>query len=94
LSVKRAMTRGVPLARALDIAEAASSAAGMRHALDGGRETVMGTVRSDPQARGYQRVASSNACRYCSDLAGIRFADDHVFQAHDGCSCSSEPVYR
>lgn len=94
LSIKRAMVRGVPLERAVDIAEAASSAAAMRHSLEGGRETIGATVRADPQAKGFVRVASGKACGFCADLAGIEFADDHVFQAHDGCSCSSEPVYR
>lgn len=94
LSVKRAMSRGVPIGRAWDTAEAASSASAMRFALEGGRETITGTTRADPQARGFVRVASGNACNFCEDLAGIEFADDAVFQAHDGCSCTAEPVYR
>lgn len=94
LSIKNAMSRGVDLSRAVDIAEAASSASGMRYALDGGRETILETVRADPEAKGFVRVASGNACNFCEDLAGQELPDDEAFQAHDGCSCTSEPVYR
>lgn len=95
VSIKRAMTRGVPLVRALQTAEAASAAAAMRHALDGGRETVSATLRADSQAIGYERVASGNACAFCADLDGKFHRDDTAdFPAHDGCSCSQEPVYR
>lgn len=94
LSVKRAMTRGVSIQQAMGVAEAASAASSMRHALDGGRETITATVGADPRADGYQRVASAGACFCCSKLAGIRFAHDRVFRAHDGCSCNAEPVYR
>src|SRR5688500_17258359 len=51
-SVKTAMTRGVDVDRAVDIAEARSSAAAMRHALDGGRDMIIGTVAADRQALG------------------------------------------
>lgn len=95
LSVKRAMTRGVTLDRALDTAQASSAAAAMRHAVDGGRQTILRTVRADPDARGWQRVASGNACKFCSELDGKFHRDDTAdFPAHDGCSCSQEPVYR
>lgn len=94
LSIKRAMTRGVPLARALATAERASSAAAMRHTLDGGRRTILDTVRTDPDARGWQRVASGNACKFCNLLDGkFHLKETADFPAHDGCSCSQEPVY-
>lgn len=94
VSVKSAIHRGIALPRAMDVARSASSAAGMRHALTGGRETIRLTLASDPEAAGYRRVASAGSCRYCTDLNGIRFDHDRVFEAHDGCSCTSEPVYR
>src|SRR5688500_11513297 len=94
LSVKRNVARGVPLGRAMSTAQAASAAAAMRHVLNGGRDTISATIQADRDAQGYARVASSNACSYCAGLEGITFPDDTVFAAHDGCSCSSEPVYR
>lgn len=94
LSVKRAMTRGVNLNRAMEVASAASSAAGMRHALNGGRETIIQTVQADSDATGWQRVASGNACKFCNLLDGkFHYADTADFPAHDGCACSQEPVY-
>lgn len=95
LSVKRAMARGVPLARALSTAEASSAAAAMRHSLDGGRQTLLETLRTDRDARGWRRVASGGACKFCSTLDGKFHPTDNAdFPAHDGCSCSQEPVYR
>lgn len=95
LSVKRAMTRGIPLVKALSTAQAASSASAMRHVLDGGRGTVMRTLNADRHASGWARVSSGNACRFCKDLDGKFHRDDTAdFAAHDGCSCSQEPVYR
>lgn len=95
VSVKRAMVRGISLTKAMSTAEAASSAASMRHVLDGGRGTVMRTLKADRDATGWQRVASGNACQFCTTLDGKFHRDDTAdFEAHDGCSCSQEPVYR
>lgn len=94
VSIKRAMSRGVPLIRAVGTAEAASSATGMRLALNGGRETIIRTLRADRDAKGWSRVASGNACKFCSMLDGkFHYADTADFPAHDGCGCSQEPVY-
>lgn len=95
LSVKRAMARGIPLAKAVDTARASSAASAMRHVLDGGRETVTRTIKADRDATGWQRVASGNACKFCASLDGKFHRDDTAnFAAHDGCSCTQEPVYR
>lgn len=94
LSIKAAMTRGVFLDRAADVAEARSAAVAMRYTLAGGRETITATTRADSRAVGWERVASGKACQFCSSLAGKHMTDDDVFEAHDGCACSAEPVYR
>lgn len=97
ISVKSAVARGVPIVRAMSVAEASSSAAAMRHALNAGRETVTGTLATDQAARGWARVSGGGACKFCSMLAGrghVYSAGTVDFQAHDGCSCSAEPVYR
>lgn len=96
VSIRSALGRGEPLANAVDVALERSSAAGMRYALNGGRETITATIKADPKARGYQRVTSGNACEFCSMLAdrgavyGEAAAD---FEAHDRCGCTAEPVY-
>jgi hypothetical protein len=96
LSIKRAMTRGVALAQAVNTAEGASAASAVRFALDGGRETILDTLKTDEQARGWSRVTSGNACDFCSMLEGrgaVYSADTADFQAHDGCSCGAEAVW-
>jgi hypothetical protein len=66
----------------------------MRHTLDGGRQTILQTLRTDADATGWQRVASGKACKFCNMLDGkFHYADTADFPAHDGCSCSQEPVY-
>jgi hypothetical protein len=95
-SIKANMARrAVPLADALDIAEARTGAAGMRHALDGGRETIVETTKRDPRARGWTRIASGNACAFCASLAGQEaFTEEGAaFEAHDACGCMAAPVY-
>lgn len=96
ISLKKAAARGVLLAKALPTAQAASSAAAMRHVLNGGRETITHTIRRDPDASGWRRVTSGRACAFCSMLAGrgaVYSADTVDFQCHDGCSCNAEPVW-
>jgi len=96
-SIKQAMTRGVDLTAAVDVAEARSSAAAMRHTLDGGRDTITDTVAADTQAFGWARVAAGNACAFCAMTAsrGPDYGSEASanFEAHDGCQCSAEPVY-
>lgn len=94
LSLKRAAARGgVSRSAANDAAMNGSAAAAMRFALGGGRDTIIQTIKADRQARGYERVASGNACGYCEGLAGITFASDEVFAAHDGCGCTAAPIW-
>ncbi len=97
VSVRKALERGVMAARALDVAEARSSAAAMRHVLNGGRETIVHSLAADRQAVGWERVTSGAACNFCASLAGrgaVYSAGTVDFHAHDGCSCSASPVYR
>jgi hypothetical protein len=96
-SVKSALRRGVDSSIAMDTAEARSSASAMRHVLNGGRETVTNMIEADPQAIGWQRISSGNACEFCSMLAGrgpVYSTRTVQFHAHDGCGCSAAPIYR
>lgn len=94
IAIKLATKRGLPIERAADLAEGRAAAAGMRYVLDAGRETIAAMVKRDDDARGFERVASAGACQFCAGLAGATFMEGDVFQAHDGCSCTAEPVYR
>jgi hypothetical protein len=95
-AIKSNVGRGMALSTAMRTASVTTSRAAMRHVLNGGRETITATTRSDRRARGWQRVTSGDACSFCSLLAsrGAAYGEDTAdFQAHDGCSCSAEPVY-
>jgi hypothetical protein len=98
IRAKQAIARGTPVAKAMETAKATSAFAGMRHALNGGRETTLRTVDQDREAYGWARATSGQPCHFCAMLAsrgpvykGERTAD---FEAHDHCSCTAEPVYR
>ena len=69
VAVKQQMTRGVPLERAALGGMSRSSAAALRLALQGGRDTVNETIRRDPAALGYARVTSGDPCAFCAMLA-------------------------
>ena len=94
--IRRALRRSQPIERARNLALTESSRAAARHALNGGRELITQAVAADPRARGWVRVASFNACGFCTSLAsrGAVFTEaSGDFAAHDGCNCSAEPAY-
>lgn len=98
IAVKTQISRGVPLADALERAAASSARAALRHSLNGGRTAIVETARTDPKALGWARATSGRPCAFCALLAGrgaVYFSDESAdFQPHDGCSCTPEPVYR
>jgi hypothetical protein len=97
VTVKASVGRGATLQRALELANASSSASAMRHVLNGGRETVTATTAADRQASGWARVTSGRPCAFCAMIAsrGAVYGRDSVeFHAHDHCSCGAEPRYR
>lgn len=61
-------------------------------ALDGGRETIVQSATASRRARGFRRITSGNACEFCAGLADEGVGPE-VFEAHDHCSCSAEPVF-
>lgn len=97
VSVRANLGRKMPIEQAMSIGEGRSAKSAMRYVLNGGRETVVTSVRADRRARGWERIASAKACDFCSMLAGrgaVYGETTADFQAHDGCSCSAAPVYR
>lgn len=96
-SVKAAAGRGVAADRAMANAFVQSSGAATRLVLEGGRETIVSTVKADPRAVGMIRVTSGRACDFCDDLAAYSVTNPALqtdFQAHDHCGCTAQPVYR
>lgn len=64
-TVKLGHERGLSAAKIFDVAASKMAAAGVRHALDGGRETVYRTVSDDDAVIGYVRVTRGNSCGFC-----------------------------
>lgn len=96
VALKQAMTRGLSLAKAAEVARVGSARAGMRHVLNGGRDTTIASVNADARAVGWARVTSGHPCHFCALIAsrGPVYSKETVdFQAHDACSCSGEPLY-
>lgn len=94
--VKKHMRTDPVVSRAMEIGRTMSARSAMRHALGGGRATVDQSLRADSQAIGYARATSGQACAFCKMIAsrGPVFSKETVqFDAHDGCSCSHEPVF-
>lgn len=62
--------------------------------MDGGRETLVATIRADDKAKGYRRVTGGNACDFCEGIAAEGVIGQSVdFPAHDHCSCTQEVAY-
>lgn len=67
-----------------------------RLVLQGGRDTVRGSLRADRRGRGWQRVTGAKACSFCTMLAGrgaVYSAETADFSTHDHCACTVAAVY-
>lgn len=96
VAAKRAAVAGMPEVKAMRAAFVQSSGAMSRLVLDGGRDTIVDTVRNDPTAAGWQRVTAGSACGFCRMLAGrgaVYKEDTADFASHDHCHCSALPIY-
>lgn len=91
VSIKQAMIAGRSLELAASNAFTASTAAAVRHVLEGGNETVRVSGIADPNVSGWRRVVSAGACGYCREREGV-YMTTADFNCHDGCNCSVEPV--
>lgn len=94
---RASLVAGMSPLRAREQALIRTMGAVTRHALNGGRDTVVGSVRADRQAVGWQRVTSGKPCHFCTMLSsrGPVYKQQTVgFRAHDHCACTSEPLYR
>lgn len=80
-------------APALKLTQAAAEAL----VLNTGRDTLIGAVRGDRQARGWARHTEPGACSFCL-LLGTRgpaynSKQSAGFEAHNNCRCQPEPVF-
>lgn len=93
---RRALRLGFPVRAARDQGFVLASGAASRLVLNGGRDTITGTVATDGLVTGWQRVTSGDPCAFCAMLAsrGPVYRESTVgFSAHDHCSCYPEPFH-
>lgn len=95
VAAKKSAARLVAPEVAMTNALTQASGSMARLVLNGGRETLTQTIRSDDAAKGWRRVLGGGGCDFCKLLAGRVYPRDNAdFDAHDKCGCTSEPVYR
>lgn len=93
-SIKNATARGTERDVAMSNGLVLLGGAMTRLVLNAGRDTVIQSVKADPDGRGFVRVLGGGGCDYCRERAGIAVNDaDDVFESHGGCGCTAEPVY-
>lgn len=94
VAYRAALGRQIPDREALQGAQRTSARSGMRHALNGGRATLLSNVAADDKAIGWQRVHGGTACKFCIGLTGNVYREATVgFRSHDGCACSAQPLF-
>jgi hypothetical protein len=102
-TAKAAAVRGVTAEQAMANAFVRSSGAATRLVLEGGRQTLVESIKADRRCTGYERVLGSNPCDFCRKLEGwsksapatgqVNQALFGNFEAHDHCGCSVRPTY-
>lgn len=94
-------------AEAREITTKKVAATVVRHAQNGGRQSIIDAADGDALALGYVRVTKAKPCFFCAMLAsrGLVFAEDSFddsdprftgdgnAKVHDECGCTMKPVY-
>lgn len=84
-----------------------STAAAIRHTLDGGRDLMRAAAQADKVAIGWARVTQATPCYFCAMLASRGpIYGEHAFEdsdtlfsgggrakVHDSCQCAMEPSF-
>lgn len=74
----------------------AASGAATRLILNGGRDTLLESIRVDTEAQRWARISDGDPCFFCAMLVsrGAVYTEQSVrFEAHDHCGCVPEPFY-
>lgn len=97
VAYKRAIAAGKTATQAAAIAHTMLVGSTSRHVLNGGRETILDTIKADARATGWERVTDGNPCAFCAMIAsrGRVFKSEQSggFRPHDHCGCSVEPRF-
>ncbi len=94
--IKARVAKGISPEAASAQALKAVKAAMEKRVLDADRQTVIRSAAADPSAKGWRRIASPGACKFCKMLAGrgeVYDARSVRFAAHDNCRCQAVPAW-
>lgn len=98
IALKVLIGRGISPVQAHRAASTQMIGSATRHVLNGGRSAIVGSVAADRDALGWHRVTGASPCAFCAMLASrgpvFKRQRSAAFDAHDHCSCMTEPVYR
>lgn len=96
--IRNARQRGASIGAAHNNGFVKLSGSAAQLVLGGGRDTLLGAVRGDREAIGYQRVTDGAPCAFCAMIAsqGIIAHDEGSagFEAHGHCGCTAEPAFQ
>lgn len=97
ITIKTLTASGFSLDHSVATALEGVTGASVRHALDGGRDTVRESVANDPNTFGWKRIGGgTSTCNFCLMLIGrgeVYWKDTANFASHDNCQCTAEPDY-
>ena len=97
VSMKKNMANGASAQQARNAALTGTIKANQRHVINGGRETILNSVRRDKGALGWARLTDGKPCAFCALLAsrGPAYKTEQTggFKSHDGCGCTPVPVF-
>lgn len=97
IAIKNSVAQGRSVFAARDAALAATAKAAQRHVINGGRETILSSVRRDDRSVGWARLTDGKPCAFCALLAsrGPAYKSEATsrFKSHDGCGCTPVPVF-
>lgn len=94
--IRNARMSGASVAEAHDNGFVKLSGSAVQLVAGGGRDTLLGAIRGDPEAQGFQRVTDGDPCAFCAMIAGrglISKDEAAGFEAHGHCGCTAEPFF-
>ena len=97
VSIKNNLRAGASIEQARSSALTQTVRSAQRHVINGGRETILGSVKRDSSAFGWARLTDGKPCAFCALLAsrGPAYKSETTarFKSHDGCGCTPVPVF-
>lgn len=97
ISMKSNVAKGRDVFSARDAALMNTAKAAQRHVINGGRGTILGSVKRDSRSVGWARLTDGRPCAFCALLAsrGPAYKSETTaqFKSHDGCGCTPVPVF-